>query len=147
VLVFLLHGRWEELSAAAPDVRWRRLPYAVRLLDAGGLAIFAVNGALVALSMDAGALAATLIGGITAVGGGVMRDVLAGRVPEVLQRELYALPALFGAALVVLADYYGVTSRWTIWGSVALVFAIRVLAVALDLNAPTALRTSRPVRD
>jgi len=43
-----------------------------------------VNGALVALSMDAGALAATLIGGITAVGGGVMRDVLAGRVPEVL---------------------------------------------------------------
>ena len=76
-----------------------------------------------------------------------MRDVLAGRVPEVLQRELYALPALFGAALVVLADYYGVTSRWTIWGSVALVFAIRVLAVALDLNAPTALRTSRPVRD
>ena len=56
VLVFLLHGRWEELSAAAPDVRWRRLPYAVRLLDAGGLAIFAVNGALVALSMDAGAL-------------------------------------------------------------------------------------------
>src|SRR6478736_7020010 len=49
VLVFLLHGRWEELAAAAPDVRWRRLPYAVRLLDAGGLAIFAVNGALVAL--------------------------------------------------------------------------------------------------
>ena len=143
VLVFLLHGRWEEVAARAPDVRWRRLPYAVRLLDAGGLAIFAVNGALVALSLDAGALAATLIGGITAVGGGVMRDVLAGRVPEVLQRELYALPALFGAALVVLADYYGVTSRWTIWGSVALVFAIRVLAVALDLNAPTALRTTR----
>ena len=107
----------------------------------GGLAIFAVNGALVALSMDAGALAATLIGGITAVGGGVMRDVLAGRVPEVLRRELYALPALLGAALVVLADYLGVTSRWTIWGSVALVFTIRVVAVALDLNAPRALRS------
>jgi len=143
VLVFLLHGRWEEVTAREPDVRWRRLPYAVRLLDAGGLAIFAVNGALVALSVDAGALAATLIGGITAVGGGVMRDVLAGRVPEVLQRELYALPALFGAALVVLADYYGVTSRWTIWGTVLLVFAIRVLAVALDLNAPKPLRTGQ----
>jgi len=119
----------------------------VRLLDAGGLAIFAVNGALVALSVDAGALAATLIGGITAVGGGVMRDVLAGRVPEVLQRELYALPALFGAALVVLADYYGVTSRWTIWGTVLLVFAIRILAVALDLNAPRALRTAGGSQD
>ncbi len=143
VLVFLLHGRWEELADRTPDVRWRRLPYAVRLLDAGGLAIFAVNGALVALSAGAGALASTLIGGITAVGGGVMRDVLAGRVPEVLRRELYALPALLGAALVVLADYLGVTSRWTIWGSVALVFTIRVVAVALDLNAPTALRTAR----
>jgi uncharacterized membrane protein YeiH len=141
VLVFLLHGRWEELADRTPDVRWRRLPYAVRLLDAGGLAIFAVNGALVALSAGAGALASTLIGGITAVGGGVMRDVLAGRVPEVLRRELYALPALLGAALVVLADHLGVTSRWTIWGSVALVFAIRVVAVALDLNAPRALRS------
>ena len=146
VLVFLLHGRWEELADHTPDVRWRRLPYAVRLLDAGGLAIFAVNGALVALSAGAGALASTLIGGITAVGGGVMRDVLAGRVPEVLRRELYALPALLGAALVVLADHLGVTSRWTIWGSVALVFMIRVVAVALDLNAPTALRTSRTGR-
>ena len=38
VLVFLLHGRWEEVTAREPDVRWRRLPYAVRLLDAGGLA-------------------------------------------------------------------------------------------------------------
>ena len=146
VLVFLLHGRWEELADHTPDVRWRRLPYAVRLLDAGGLAIFAVNGALVALSAGAGALASTLIGGITAVGGGVMRDVLAGRVPEVLRRELYALPALLGAALVVLADHLGVTSRWTIWGSVARVFMIRVVAVALDLNAPTALRTSRTGR-
>jgi len=70
-----------------------------------------------------------------------MRDVLAGRVPEVLQRELYALPALLGSALVVLADYLGITSRWTIWGSVALVFTIRVVAVALDLNAPRALRS------
>jgi uncharacterized membrane protein YeiH len=142
-LVFLLHGRWEQLSERAPDVRWRRLPFAVRLLDAGGLALFAVNGALVALSMDAGALAATLIGGITAVGGGVMRDVLAGRVPEVLQRELYALPALFGAALVVLADHYGRLTPVTAWLAVALVFGIRVLAVALDLNAPRALRTGR----
>lgn len=142
VLVFLLHGRWEEMATRAPDVRWRRVPYAVRLLDAGGLALFAVNGALVALGVGAGALAATLIGGITAVGGGVLRDVLAGRVPEVLQRELYALPALLGAALVVLADHLGVTSRLTIWASVALVFGIRVLAVALDLNAPKALRTA-----
>ena len=72
-------------------------PLDVRLLDAGGIAVFAVNGALVALDADAGPLAATLIGGITAIGGGLLRDVLARRVPEVLQRELYAVPALEGA--------------------------------------------------
>ena len=67
-----------------------------------------------------------------------MRDVLAGRVPEVLQRELYALPALLGAALVVLADHLGVTSRVDHlglggrWSSRS-----GCVAVALDLNAPT----------
>jgi len=48
-----------------------------------------------------------------------------------------------GWTLREVADHLGVTSRWTIWGSVALVFAIRVLAVALDLNAPKPLRTGR----
>ncbi len=141
LIVFLLHGTWQEVASRAPDVRWRRVPYAVRLLDAAGLAVFAVSGALVALSADAGPLAAVLIGGITAVGGGLLRDILAGRVPEVLRRELYAIPALAGAALVVLADRLGVTSPLTVWGSVALVFGTRVLAVTLDLNAPRALRT------
>lgn len=141
MLVFLFHGTWQQVSVRAPDVRWRRVPYAVRLLDAAGLAVFAVSGALVALSTGAGALAAILIGGITAVGGGLLRDILAGRVPEVLRRELYAIPALIGSSLVVLADRLDATSTLTVWGSVALVFGIRVLAVTLDLNAPRALRT------
>ena len=47
----------------------------------------------------------------------------------------------------MLADYHGVTSRWTIWGTVLLVFVIRVVAVALDLNAPRALRTAGGAQD
>ncbi len=140
VLVFLLHGRWQE-TAAVPGGRRRIVTRAVRLLDAAGLALFAVSGALVALSRDAGPLAATLIGGVTAVGGGVLRDVLARQVPEVLQRELYALPALAGAALVVGLDRAGILSPTTAWVAVALVFATRVVAVALDLNAPRPLRS------
>lgn len=143
MLVFLFHGTWQQVAVRAPDVRWRRVPYAVRLLDAAGLAVFAVSGALVALSTGAGALASILIGGITAVGGGLLRDILAGRVPEVLRRELYAIPALIGSSLVVLANRLDATSTLTVWGSVALVFGIRVLAVTLDLNAPRALRTRR----
>lgn len=142
--VFLLHGTWEQAAASHPHARWRRVSYAVRLLDAAGLAVFAVSGALVALDRSAGPLAATLIGGITAVGGGMLRDVLARQVPEVLQRELYAVPALVGAALVVLLHHVGALSPLTAWMAVALVFATRVAAVALDLNAPRALRSAPP---
>ncbi|WP_299441441.1 trimeric intracellular cation channel family protein [uncultured Phycicoccus sp.] len=139
--VFLLHGTWVQHSSRRPGGRRRLVSRAVRLLDAAGLALFAVSGALVALGQDAGPLAATLIGGITAVGGGMLRDVLARQVPEVLQRELYALPALAGAALVVLLDHLGALSPLTAWVAVALVFGIRVVAVTLDLNAPRPLRT------
>ncbi|MBM6400551.1 trimeric intracellular cation channel family protein [Phycicoccus sonneratiae] len=139
--VFLLHGVWEDDDARPAGGR-RHVTRAVRLLDAAGLALFAVSGALVALSRDAGPLAATLIGGITAIGGGLLRDVLARQVPEVLQRELYALPALAGAALVVLLDRVDLLSPLTAWLAVALVFVIRVVAVALDLNAPRALRST-----
>jgi uncharacterized membrane protein YeiH len=139
-LVFLLHGRWRELAGRGPDVRWRRVPVLVRLLDAAGLSVFAVSGALVALDARSGWLTAVVVGGITAVGGGVLRDVLAREVPEVLQRELYALPALAGAGLVVVLDRLGVLNPLTAWLAVALVFGIRVTAVALDLNVPRAPR-------
>ena len=56
---------------------------------------------------------AVLVGGITAVGGGILRDVLAGQVPEVLRRELYAVPALLGALIVVVAERFGhLTTPW-----------------------------------
>ncbi|HLS46198.1 MAG TPA: trimeric intracellular cation channel family protein [Ornithinicoccus sp.] len=118
------------------------LSRAIRTLDAFGLSFFAVSGSLKALDYDTGALAAVVMGVVTATGGGALRDVLAGQVPEVLRRELYAVPALIGATLVVVADHWGYLSAAVIWGAVVLVFTIRMTAVALDLNAPTALRTT-----
>jgi uncharacterized membrane protein YeiH len=141
VAVFLLHGTWQQVSVRHPDARWHRVSFTVRLLDAAGLAVFAVSGALVALDAQAGALAAILIGGITGVGGGLLRDVLTGQVPEVLRRELYALPALAGAALVVLLQEVGALTTLTAWAAVAFVFVTRVIAVVLDLNAPRPLRS------
>ncbi len=144
LVVFVGYGAWQDLADDHPDVRWSRVTRSVRLLDAAGLAVFAVSGARVALLAGAGPLTAVIVGGITAVGGGALRDLLAGRVPEVLQRELYAIPALVGASLVVAADAAGVTSPLTIWASVLLVFVVRVVAVVKDLNAPRALRTRTP---
>lgn len=138
LLVFVLHGPYRAAAATHPDARWRRAPEAVRLLDAAGLGVFAVSGALVALDRSAGGLAAVLIGGITAIGGGLLRDLLAGQVPEVLRRELYAVPALLGAAAIVLLDRADVLSSVTAWVTAAAVFLTRVVAIRLDLNVPRA---------
>jgi uncharacterized membrane protein YeiH len=122
-----------------------RLSRLVKLLDAVGLAVFAVGGALIALARPGiPPLAAIIVGTLTAVGGGVLRDVLAGQVPEVLRRELYALPALFGASIVVVAYQVGFISPFVVWGAAALVFGIRMVAIVLHLNAPQPFRLGDP---
>ncbi len=143
LLVFTLHRRLMEarVMGSRSRVRISLITRMVRVLDAAGLAVFSVGGALKAISFGSPALAAVVIGVITAVGGGVMRDVLVREVPEVLRRELYAIPALIGAISVVVAFNAGYLATWVVWSSVILVFVIRIVAVLLDLNAPTALRT------
>lgn len=142
---------WRLLTAAAlgglvtflfhPGVE--RITRFVRVLDAAGLAAFAVAGSLKAVTtVGVSPIAAVLVGVITAVGGGVLRDLLAGQVPEVLRRELYAVPAMLGAVIIVVAARVGSLQDWVLWSAVALVFAVRMLAVRLDLNAPTPLRST-----
>jgi len=118
-----------------------RISKLVRILDAAGLAAFAVAGALKALGAGTGPMTAVLVGAITAIGGGMLRDLLAGQVPEVLRRELYAVPALLGATVVVLAYRMHHLTETVVWSAVVLVFVVRMTAVVLDLNAPTPLRT------
>ena len=118
-----------------------RISRFVRVLDAAGLAVFAVGGSLKALGAGMDPLTSVIVGGITAVGGGIVRDVLAGQVPEVLRREMYALPALLGSALIVTAHHFDAVTPLVIWGCVALVFAVRMIAVVLDVHAPKPLRT------
>lgn len=143
-------GDWRLLSAAAlgglvtflyhPEVE--RTSRLVRVLDAAGLAAFAVAGSLKAVLHPAvPPVAAVLIGIVTAIGGGVLRDLLAGQVPEVLRRELYAVPAALGATIVVLFAEIGALHDSVLWGAALLVFGVRLVAVRLDLNAPTPLRT------
>ena len=120
-----------------------RISRLVRILDAGGLAAFAVSGSLkAATTLDVAPIAAVLVGVISAVGGGVVRDLLADQVPEVLRRELYAIPALIGSIIIVAAVEAGVLQLWMLWAVAALVFVVRLVAVFFDLNAPTPLRSS-----
>lgn len=81
-----------------------RLERVVTLFDAVGLAVFCVTGALKAVEMGLGPLPAALMGMVTGVGGGMIRDVLVGSVPVIFEGVLYATPALAGAAVAVLFD-------------------------------------------
>jgi uncharacterized membrane protein YeiH len=106
------------------------------VLDALGLSLFAVTGATRALALGAGAGQAILLGAITAAGGGTIRDVLVRRIPSVLSSELYAIPALLGAAVVVVADRLGVGGlAWSLAGAVV-AFLVRMLGVGFRLDAP-----------
>ena len=81
-----------------------RLERPVAVFDAFGLSLFCVTGAVKALEHGLGPLPAALLGMVTGIGGGMLRDLLTGRVPVVFRGELYATPALAGAAIAVAAE-------------------------------------------
>jgi uncharacterized membrane protein YeiH len=113
-----------------------RMERVVNVFDAAGLGLFCVTGALKALEYDLGILPAALMGMVTGIGGGIARDLLAGRVPVVFSAELYATPALAGAFWAVLAERAG----WNVWlvaiPGVAICFGWRVLALWRNWTAP-----------
>ena len=110
----------------------------VNVLDAAGLSLFCVTGALKALDYGLGAVPAALLGMVTGIGGGVLRDVLAGRVPLVFRGELYATPALVGALVAVLGYRAGVQTAVVAVPAAAVCFGWRVLAMRRGWNAPRA---------
>jgi len=125
------------LVAFAFGRRLDRLGTPITVLDAAGLSLFAVAGALKALSLDAGHVQAVILGAVTAVGGGTVRDVLVGRVPVVLRSELYAIPALLGALLLVTGVELGAPDAGAAVGGAVLCFTVRVLGVRFGLDAPS----------
>ena len=121
-----------------------RLNTPITVLDAAGLSLFAITGASKAIDLGLGPAQAVILGAITGVGGGTLRDVLIRRVPPVLRTGLYAIPALIGATATVAAirlDAYGLPAAI---GAAVLCFLIRMLGVRFDLNAPTPRAAPEP---
>lgn len=116
--------------------RLDRIHPLITVFDAAGLSLFAVTGASKALELGLGPGQAVILGAITAVGGGTMRDVLVRRIPTVLRSELYAIPALVGAAVTVTTVQTGVYGVPAAVGAAVACFGIRVLGVRFGLNAP-----------
>ncbi|MGH3368977.1 MAG: trimeric intracellular cation channel family protein [Nocardioidaceae bacterium] len=115
-----------------------RMERLVTVFDAAGLGLFCVTGALKATEFGLGPFPAALMGTLTAVGGGVVRDLLAGRVPVVLRSELDATPALVGAAVAVAGDTAGLATWVFAIPAAALCTVWRLVAVRRDWHAPRA---------
>lgn len=113
-----------------------RLSYPVRLFDALGLGLFAVYGAHKALVFGHNAEVAILLGVVTAVGGGMARDVLLTRVSVVLQKEIYAAAALVGATLCVIGEYYDWPPVWATWLPILVCVGLRLLSLHYHWNLP-----------
>jgi uncharacterized membrane protein YeiH len=116
-----------------------RFTSAIDLLDAAGLSLFAITGAGKALELGVGPMQAIILGTVTGVGGGTVRDVLIRQVPGVLSSGMYAIPALVGAGLAVLATSTGVTEVLgvpVVLCAAAVCFAIRMLGLHFGLDAP-----------
>jgi uncharacterized membrane protein YeiH len=117
--------------------RLERARRVIVVLDAGALALFAVVGTVKGLEHGTTALAAIVVGVLTGVGGGILRDLLTGEVPVVLHhRQLYAVPALLGSAATVALWHLGLAGAVGLSAVAVGVFALRVLALRFDLNAP-----------
>ena len=110
----------------------------VLLFDAAGLALFAVSGAHKALVYGLNPVMATLLGMLTGIGGGMARDVLLAEIPTVLRSDLYAVAALVGAAVVVIANMLQLPSGVAALVGAVLCFGLRVLAIRHGWQLPVA---------
>src|SRR5512146_1839955 len=117
-----------------------RLRSPVLLFDAAGLGLFAVSGTQKALAFGLNPIMAALLGMLTGIGGGMVRDVLLAEIPVVLRADLYAVAALAGAAVVVVGNLLHLPSTAATIAGAAVCFGLRVMAIQYGWHLPTARR-------
>ena len=139
VIVFLIYNSRYRKHAMGPRSRASYL-----LADALGLASFTVTGASAGFKLYPELpIFIVLLGTITAVGGGIIRDMLAQRIPSVLKEDVYALPSIIGGIVY----YLMVTSSWdsmAVYGAFTVVLVIRLLAIKYNWSLPK-VGTTKPV--
>nr|WP_199292961.1 trimeric intracellular cation channel family protein [Streptomyces sp. SID8381] len=136
-VVFFLHPHVE------------RIQRAVYVFDAAGLGLFCVSGTTKAYDYGLSLTSSATLGLATAVGGGVLRDVLANEVPSLLRwdRDLYAVPAIVGATMVVLCIHYDALTPLTTALAAVTAFVLRLLAMKYHWRAPRAWNRRSTVRE
>jgi uncharacterized membrane protein YeiH len=124
------------LMAYAVGRHLERLSLPISLLDAAGVSLFAVTGTSKALDFGLGAGQAIILGTMTAVGGGMVRDVLLRRIPVVLHSGLFVIPVVVGSVITVAASLTGLYGLGAAVVAAAMCFSLRALGILLELDAP-----------
>lgn len=149
----LVDWRYLAVSLAAGVIAFfwssliEKLRNPVRLLDAAGLAFFAVSGTQKALAFGLSPVMAALLGMLTGVGGGIARDVLLAEIPAVLRSDLYAVAALSGAAIVAGGGVLNMPPVITALFGGLICFALRILAIRRGWRLPVARGGNTPPPD
>ncbi|WP_029889788.1 trimeric intracellular cation channel family protein [Polycyclovorans algicola] len=119
-------------------VRFRRAPeQALLVADALGLAFFSISGAQIAEASGTGGLIAVVMGTITGVFGGVLRDVLCAEIPMILRKgNIYATAAIVGTSAYVVLQDAGVIKLWAAVAGILVIVALRLAAIIWQLSLP-----------
>ena len=115
-----------------------RISNSVLIFDAAGLALFAVTGASKALAHGLNPLMAIVLGMVTGIGGGMVRDVLLAEIPTVLRAELYAVAALAAAIIVVVGHVLDLPVAPVMAAALISCFSLRVMAIKRGWRLPVA---------
>lgn len=130
------------LVAGAVTYLWypqlKKLQSPVLVFDAVGLALFVVTGTQKALAFGISPVMAAMLGMLTGIGGGILRDLLVADVPVVLRTDFYALAALAGAAIVVIGDALNLPPGASALAGAALCLTLRLLAIRRGWRLPAA---------
>ena len=125
-----------------------RLTAPVAVFDALGLGVFAVVGTRLALAAGLSPIMAAMLGMISAIGGGIGRDILTAQTPMVLQKDIYALAALAGGLIVAFGAALDISDTLTATLGAAVATGLRLAAMKKGWNLPVVgLRDAAPARD
>jgi uncharacterized membrane protein YeiH len=110
--------------------------HALTVADALGLALFAIAGAQIAETAGLSPIIVVLMGTITGVAGGVLRDLLTAQVPLILRADIYATAAIAGISLYLLLEWLGVPRPWAFGAGLAAVVTLRLLSIVWRVQLP-----------
>ncbi len=125
------------IAASSPGKSFRK---ALLIADAGALALFTIIGTERAVAAGAGPAAALLMGVITGVAGGILRDILCNEIPLVLRRDVYATASIVGASLFLILTRAHVHHSIASVIGIVVVFGIRLAVLRWKLALPEKLQ-------